>query len=86
MEANFDDILREEKRRSGLTESCIIFWKAFRSIHCVSSCLVCAVLIFCFFIFSERIARKEDEEELRRIEEEEERERMRLAKKRKMGH
>ncbi|KAH6758645.1 hypothetical protein C2S51_018880 [Perilla frutescens var. frutescens] len=49
MEANFDDIMREEKR-------------------------------------SAKIARKEDEEQLRLIEEEEKRERMRLAKKRKMGH
>ncbi|KAK6128737.1 hypothetical protein DH2020_037520 [Rehmannia glutinosa] len=49
MEANFDDIMREEKR-------------------------------------SAKIARKEDEEQLRLIEEEEKRERMRLAKKRKLGH
>ncbi|KAL9148161.1 hypothetical protein ABFS82_12G023900 [Erythranthe guttata] len=49
MEANFEDIQREEKR-------------------------------------SAKIARKEDEEQLRLIEEEEKRERMRMAKKRKMGH
>ncbi|KAH6810235.1 hypothetical protein C2S51_023997 [Perilla frutescens var. frutescens] len=35
---------------------------------------------------SAKIARKEDEEELRKIEEEEKRAKMRLAKKRKMGH
>ncbi|KAL1539487.1 starch synthase [Salvia divinorum] len=49
MEANFDDILMEEKR-------------------------------------SARIARQEDEEQLRLIEEEERRERIRQAKKRKMSH
>ncbi|KAL0381475.1 UNVERIFIED_CONTAM: hypothetical protein Sangu_0211800 [Sesamum angustifolium] len=48
MEANFDDIMREEKR-------------------------------------SAKIAKREDEEQLRLIEEEERRERMRLAKKRKLG-
>lgn len=48
MEANFDDIMREEKR-------------------------------------SAKIARKEDEEQLRLIEEEEKRERLRLAKKRKLS-
>ncbi|XP_057807606.1 uncharacterized protein LOC131022188 isoform X2 [Salvia miltiorrhiza] len=49
MEANFDDIMREEKR-------------------------------------SARIAKQEDEEQLRLIEEEERRERLRQAKKRKMSH
>ncbi|XP_011073645.1 protein SPT2 homolog isoform X1 [Sesamum indicum] len=48
MEANFDDIMREEKR-------------------------------------SAKIAKREDEEQLRLIEEEERRERMRLAKKRKLS-
>ncbi|XP_062144411.1 protein spt2 [Alnus glutinosa] len=49
MEANFEDIMEEERR-------------------------------------SEKIARKEDEEQLRLIEEEEERERLRKLKKRKLGH
>lgn len=38
-----------------------------------------------WFWFSAKIARKEDEEQLRMIEEEERRERERLAKRRKMG-
>lgn len=37
-------------------------------------------------LFSARIAKQEDDEQLRLLEEEEKRERMRQAKKRKMSH